>query len=243
MGNDFFRFKQFTVWQGQTAMKVGTDGVLLGALSEPPSDGAECRRVLDVGTGTGLVAMMLAQRFGLAHVVGIDIESSAVGEATANFGKSVFGARLEARLADAVGFREMGEYDMVVSNPPFFAGDLQCPSVGRNVARHDVGLPFARLSETAFCCLRSGGRFVAIVPDDRAVRVIGEAEAAGLSLVRRTRVFTVRRKPAKRSVVQFCKGVGAEARYDELTLLLADGRATEEYRELTSAFYLDEHWG
>lgn len=243
MGNDFFRFKHFTVHQGIAAMKVGTDGVLLGSLAEPPHDGKPVRRALDIGTGTGLVALMLAQRFGEARVLGIDIEPSAVGEAEGNFGRSPFADRLEARLEDAVGFRGEGEYDLVVSNPPFFAGDLQCPGAGRNMARHDVGLPFSALSRTAAESLREGGRLAVIVPDDRALTFIAYAEGAGLTLVRRTRIFTVRRKPAKRSVLQFAKGAAAAVRADELTLLGADGRATGEYREATSAFYLDEHWG
>ena len=132
MRNPFFSFKQFTVRHDRCAMKVGTDGVLLGAWA----DVRHSRSILDVGTGTGLIALMLAQRCPQAQIVGIDIDEAAVGQALENMSASPWAERLSAQCQDVRSLCQEGCYDTIVSNPPYFVDSLKCPDEQRTTARH-----------------------------------------------------------------------------------------------------------
>ena len=136
MRNPFFRFKQFTVWHDRCAMKVGTDGVLLGAWVSLD----QARNVLDIGTGSGLIALMIAQRC-LAQITGIDIDADAIGQASENASASPWGNRIRFYQADANSFQN-GVYDTIVSNPPYFRERVHCPDGQRNAARHTESLTF-----------------------------------------------------------------------------------------------------
>lgn len=236
--NTFFRFRQFVVHQERAAMKVGTDGVLLGALAEMPPGAAAPQRVLDIGTGTGLVALMVAQRFPRALVTAVEIDPGAAAQARDNCLSSPFADRMEVVEADANALPPTA-CDLVVCNPPFFAEQLQCPDGRRNMARHSVGLTFADVARVAASMLVPGGRLAVVVPFDSAPRLASAATLHGLRLARRTTVYSVRRKPPRRAVCQFERAAGpAEALRDELTLLAPDGRMTREYAALTGEFYL-----
>ena len=137
MPNPYFSFKQFTVYHDRCAMKVGTDGVLLGAWT----DVSGARDILDIGTGTGLIALMLAQR-SEAHIVAVDIDEDAVKQAKENVEKSPWPGRIEVERHDICCFNSDIRYDVIVSNPPYFFNSLKCPDGQRNIARHTVGLNF-----------------------------------------------------------------------------------------------------
>lgn len=140
MPNPYFKFKQFTVYHDRCAMKVGTDGVLLGAWAQVDN----ARRILDVGTGTGLIALMTAQR-SQAHIMGIDIDEKAVGQAEENVKASPWKERISICRKDVMQMcREVdGTFDAIVSNPPYFVENVHCPDARRNVARHTGVLPLA----------------------------------------------------------------------------------------------------
>ena len=133
MSNPFFQFKQFTIRHDKCAMKVGTDGVLLGAWAGTES----CNRILDIGTGTGLIALMLAQR-SKAAIDAIDIEADACLQAQENAESSLFAGRINVFHSDLVDFAQASThlYDLIVSNPPYFVDSLKCPNLQRNTARH-----------------------------------------------------------------------------------------------------------
>ena len=133
-----FRFKQFTVCDERSAMKIGTDGVLVGAWADVEDDW----RILDVGTGTGLIALMLAQRNASAKIVGIDISHEAVEEARDNFSRSPWATRLSAIEGDVCGFEGSEKFDHIVSNPPYFVDSLHSPDALRTMARHTSSLMF-----------------------------------------------------------------------------------------------------
>ena len=140
-------------------MKVGTDGVLLGAWAAVrPQD----RRMLDIGTGTGLIALMLAQRAPEAHVTGVDIDD--VGQARENAAASPWSGRVAFAQCPVQEFETPEPFDLIVSNPPFFVDSLTCPDRGRTAARHAVHLPFGDLRDAVLRLLAPGGRFAVILP-------------------------------------------------------------------------------
>ena len=167
MANGYFQFKQFTVHQQHCAMRVGTDGTLLGAWAQA-SDGA-CR-ILDIGTGTGLIALMMAQRYPQAMVTAIDIDDGAVRQAKENVSSSPFADRINVIKADVLTFEDMEKYDSIVCNPPFFEDSLTCPDPQRTEARHTVTLGYRQLMKSAFRLLKDDGRFSVIIPTDCRAR-------------------------------------------------------------------------
>lgn len=180
-------------------MKVGTDGVLLGAwASVRPSD----RRILDIGTGTGLIALMMAQRVPGAQVTGVDVED--VSQARENADASPWGGRVAFVQCPVQEFAPQERFDLVVSNPPFFVGSLTCPDRGRTTARHAVRLPFDELCASVVRLLADGGRFAVVLPTDEAARFIGVCRGE-LALARRTDVRTTPRHPAKRVLMEFVR--------------------------------------
>ena len=135
MSNDYFQFRQFRIRQQRCAMKVGTDGTLLGAWAQMLMARG---RILDIGTGTGLIALMMAQRFPDASVVGIDIDSEAVAQAQENVEESPFAQRITIRQADVLQFDDEGKFDAIVCNPPYFVNALTCPDQQRTTARKAI---------------------------------------------------------------------------------------------------------
>lgn len=217
-------------------MKVGTDGVLLGVwVSVRSSD----RRMLDIGTGTGLIALMLAQRAPQARIVGIDIAPTA--EARANADASPWGCRIEIVRQAVQSFACDAPFELIVSNPPFFVDSLTCPDEGRTAARHAVSLPFGELRDAVVRLLAPDGRFAVVLPADAAERFVGLCRGV-LALVRRTDVRTTPRRPVKRVLLEFAPAVPGAVHVpicSELTIGTGGHECyTSEYRALTRDFYL-----
>ena len=145
MGKNSFQFKQFTINQDRCAMKVGTDGTLLGAWANAPK--GPCR-ILDIGTGTGLVALMMAQRYPESQVVGIDIDRDAIIQAQENVDASPFSERITIINEDATKIDDKEVFDAIVCNPPYFVDSLTCPESQRTLARHTVTLTYEQLMKT-----------------------------------------------------------------------------------------------
>ena len=137
MADSYFTFKQFRVLHRKSIMKVGTDGVLLGAYV----DCVNAKRILDIGTGTGLLCLMLAQKCG-AKIHGIDINAEAVEVAKCNVEQSRWADRIEIFQSSVQDFASAGKYDLIVSNPPFYTTDVVAPEKGRALARHDLSLSY-----------------------------------------------------------------------------------------------------
>lgn len=241
-----FRFKQFKVQQDRCAMKVGTDGVLLGALATGG------RRILDIGTGTGLVALMMAQRFPEARLMAIDVDGDACSQAAQNAAGAPFGDRvtvLHTALADfAADSSKCGAYDAIVCNPPFFENSLECPDDRRTAARHTSSLPFAELAASAARLLSDVGTMTVIVPTYAVVRLEAECAYCSLQIVRRLHIKTVERKVPKRTLLyimklsdsSLCTGVGEtqESNSVETRCLMENGQRSEWYSTICRDFYL-----
>ena len=236
MSTSSFRFQQFEVRHDRCAMKVGTDGVLLGAWVNVE----DVQRVLDVGVGSGLISLMIAQRNPQAEVLGIDIDSEAVSQAQENFQYSPFAERLKADVFDfnsQLSTLNSQPFHLIVSNPPFFTEDTLAPDVARATARSNSNLPFDVLIENAAKLLDENGRFAVIIPYLHASDFVLKASTFGLHLLRRCDVQTSPRKPFRRSLLEFGR-LTAETLFSTLTLNDADGSRSQAYQALTEDFYL-----
>ena len=228
-----FRFKQFAVLNDRTAMKVGTDGVLLGAWC--PVTGT--RRVLDVGTGCGVIALMVAQRNSEAVVDAIDIDQGAIEEATVNFTNSPWSDRLTARLEDFNDMADREHYDLIVSNPPYFTDSLLSPDAIRTLARHTGSLSYQQLIEGAVRRLSPDGMLALISPTDAESTIIEAAAMASLPVRQLTRVIPVEGAAPKRTLWLLSRRA-IPYHENSLTIAHSDGSFTSEYIALTRDFYL-----
>ena len=217
----------------RTAMKVGTDGVLLGAWC--PVEGAQ--RALDVGTRCGVIALMVAQRNSEAHIDGIDIDPGAIEEATLNFAASPWSERLTAMMADFNHMTSTDSYDLIVSNPPYFTDSLLPPDAARTLARHTGSLSYRQLIEGAAQRLTDSGMLALISPTDAEGIIIEAAAFASLPVKRITRVIPVEGGAAKRALWLLSR---RDMAYHEDILIIAhnDGTFTSDYIALTKDFYL-----
>ena len=229
-----FRFKQFAVLNDRTAMKVGTDGVLLGAWC--PVEGA--RRVLDVGTGCGVIALMVAQRNHQAVIDAIDIDHDAIEEATINFDRSPWHDRLTATVRDFnTPSNDVHRYDLIVSNPPYFTNGVLPSGEARTVARHTHTLTYTQLIVGALALLTQDGILALVSPTTAEHDVIEAATFASLPVTMMTRVIPVDGAPPKRLLWQLSRR-DVPFQENELTIAHTDGTFTSEYVALTGAFYL-----
>lgn len=216
-------------------MKVGTDGTLLGAWASV-SNREKPLLILDVGTGTGLIALMMAQRFPEARVVGIDIDADAVLQAQENVAASPFANRvdiLHQDFADTVGNSDK-PWQAIVCNPPFFTQSLPCPDDKRTMARHDETLSYRTLATNAWQLLSDDGELSVIVPADQQSRMDAEASLAGFFKSRVCMVKTSSAKPPKRVLLAYKKHPAMLQR-QELTI------GSTEYHELTKDFYHEDY--
>lgn len=230
-----FRFKQFEIRQDRCAMKVGTDGVLLGAWA---SGG---RHVLDIGSGTGLISLMMAQRFPDAEVVGIDMDEAACEQARENVAASPFAQRVSiehCRLQDYLLAGEPFLFDSIVSNPPFFVNSLKNPDGRRAMARHADALPFHDLLVGVKRLLSEDGVFSVIVPAEAKEMMVMEACVAGFRLVRQCAVKTVERKNPKRYLLAFSRHRLGEVEMTTELMTEKSGQRSAWYQKITSDFYL-----
>ena len=253
MSTPYFRFKQFTIYHDRCAMKVGTDGVLLGcwAITPPyPSPQGKGIRILDIGTGSGLIDRMLMQRFTEAEVEGIDIDEAAVEQAKENLraypcplpkGKGTGSIYLSRLQEWDPGY----EYDLIVSNPPYFQNSLKNPDKGRELARHTDSLSYEELLAHSERLLTMHGQLAIILPADAEQEICTLAVRHSLYLTHVTRVYSKESKPPRRVLLQFEKSESqdhgiTESRPLEDTLVLEDnkGGRSAAYQELAKDFYL-----
>ena len=235
MGNHYFEFRHFIVHQDHCGMKVGTDGTLLGAWARMGSQGT---RVLDIGTGTGLIALMMAQRFAEASITAIDIDPAAVTQARRNAGDSPFADRITVMEADIADFNDEGLFDAIVSNPPYFNDSLQSPDAQRTIARHTASLSYSTLISSAYRLLADDGMLSVIIPDNFRECLMAEAHLRGFFLTRQFAVRTSPRKLPKRYLIELMKHPVGEIDKQEVIIELSPGQRSPWYQQLTADFYI-----
>lgn len=223
-----FRFKQFVVADELCAMKVGTDGVLLGAWADVEGD----RRILDLGTGSGLIALMLAQRNSEAEIVALDIDHDAAIQAEQNFAQSPWPNRLSVVCSDVAEYTSERKFTHIVSNPPYFVDSLHSPNAARTAARHTSSLPFSDIIAAAEQLLEQGGRLSVILPSDVAALFRREAFER-LWLSRQTDIVTKPQEEPRRTMMEFV--LCSEPRMPRCNTMLI---SSAEAQKLTEDFYL-----
>jgi tRNA1Val (adenine37-N6)-methyltransferase len=281
MSNGYFQFKQFTVWQDRCAMKVGTDGTLLGAaalssyeggilpgatslshdergtMQESSSPSHDERKaltetsssshdervenkemwILDVGTGTGLVALMLAQRFPTALIDAIDIDGEACSQAADNVFRSPFKERINIVQQSFLDFPSLRKYDLVVSNPPYFERSLKSPDKGRNRARHSDSLPLRNLVAHARTMLAVDGLIALILPSQLSDELTFIVATNGLFVVRRTDIVSIEGAAPKRFIVELSPKPHSP-KQETLILTTPDHHRTQQYSALMKDFHI-----
>ena len=228
MANPWFRFKQFTVQQDRCAMKVSTDGVLLGAWTDVT--GAE--RILDIGTGTGLLALIAAQRNAAAAIDAVEVDPEAATQAQENAVASPWADRIHVQQADVLFWHSPARYDLVICNPPFYARYTASRDPRKAVAKHESTLGMGELvrSIDRFCA--DEGRFGMIIPLDRLEELTKVGSSFGFKPTRVCRVRYLATKPAKRALVEFNRNGAAQLVATELVIELAPGEFSPEYKSL-----------
>jgi len=231
MSGTSFRFRQFEIFHDRCAMKVGTDGVLLGAWVS--TDNA--KRILDVGSGSGLITLILAQR-STAFVKGIELDTAAAKQASENANNSPWADRIQI---DTVDFKDFANesYDLIVSNPPFFRGSLKAPVKERNQARHTDTLSYETLIRKSAQLLSTNGRFVVILPFECSEDFEGLCWAHKLYLSKKCEVSSIEGHAPKRVLLEFSH----EHRFIERTSLALETMEhirTVPFSTLTADLYL-----
>jgi tRNA1Val (adenine37-N6)-methyltransferase len=228
-----FRFRQFEIIHQQSAMKVGTDGVLLGAWM----DISNAKRVLDVGTGSGMIALMAAQKNESAIIDAIDNEESAVKEAQLNIMYSPWSDRVHAFCESFQNYDPGYFYDHIVSNPPFFVAGSASPIENRHNARHTNTLDFEALIKNAARLLNGSGSLSIIVPAIEGAKLIELGAVHGLFLIQQASFISKPNRKPVRLLLCFSK-IKHQYHEDEIVHYNEDNSWSAQYRELTKDFYI-----
>ncbi|WP_150540073.1 tRNA1(Val) (adenine(37)-N6)-methyltransferase [Actinobacillus vicugnae] len=227
-----FQFKQFFIAHDKCAMKVNTDGILLGAIA----DVQNAKTILDLGTGTGLVAVMLAQRAKSARISALELEPNAYQQAVKNCKNSAFSDRLQVYCGDVLNYEFQQQFDLIVSNPPYFANGLASRSHERDLARAVVQSHLAWLVQ-AKKWLAEKGEMSFILPFDAAENLIEQSRTSGLFCTKICKIITKQGQAPKRAIVSFSKQ-NQPVIQTELVIYTQDSQYTATFKQLTQAFYL-----
>ena len=238
MKSSYFQFQAFRVRQSHSAMKIGTDGVLLGAWAQLPET---CKTVLDIGTGTGLLSLMLAQRYAQISLHAVEIDAAAAEEAQFNFEQSPWHERLQLEQLDFVTFSAQKNrvFDHIVCNPPFYQNGYPIENDQRNLARNHSSLPLTDLFQGIASLLSAAGSCSLVLPIAQEKDVMALAQAHGLLLHRYTKVRGHATAPFKRMLIELGR-VEQTTVFDELTLEVTRHQRTPEHQALVEAFYLPQ---
>ncbi len=233
---EIFKFKQFTIAQDQCAMKVGTDGILLGAWT----DVTQIKTALDIGSGTGLITIMLAQRASLSQIHGVEIDEKSSAQSIQNATNCPWSKRITIFNESIQNFalRTDDKYDLIVSNPPFFTGGTFSDSQDKNSVRHTIKLPHGDLLRTVQKLLAAKGRLAVILPHIEGLRFIELAKTYQLSCIRKTEVIAKEDKGVERLLLEFKKAAQDIEEEILITRKKENDEWTEEFIKLTKDFYL-----
>src|ERR1043165_8171653 len=236
MSNHTFAFKQFSIIQDKCAMKVGTDAVLLGSWV----NASHAKTILDIGTGTGVIALMLAQK-SAARIDAIDIDKNAFIQATENVNNCPWKDHIDVHHISLQQFAKESDhkYDIIVSNPPYFVDSSKASEESRTNARHTDQLPFKELLDGVLKLLHPTGKFYVILPTKESELFRDEAEKHKFFLTKQTRIITRTDKPEKRLLMRY-EFIQRAFSEDSITIEKDERHSyTDEYKEMTKDYYLN----
>lgn len=233
--NEVFQYKQFTVCQKHAAMKVGTDADLLGTLA------AGGKHILDIGTGTGIISLMMAQRFPDATIEAIDIDDNAIIDATENFANSPFASRLSLEKISFQDFLKRNPepiFDCIVCNPPYFDKSTESNDLSRTRARHTSSLPFSVLIEGAYRLLKDEGVFSVCIPPEVLEEFSAECIFKGFWLKAMYKVKSIPEKEPKRYILVHKKGCPVTPDIQTYCMRNSDKSRSAWYNDLLRDFHI-----
>lgn len=241
MKKKLFRLKLFTIDQTNASMKVGTDSDLLGTMAYGG------KNILDIGTGTGILTLMMAQRFPQARFTAVEIDDNAVIDAHTNFSSSPWSERItlihdsfQSFIEKEISEGRQERFDAIICNPPFFDKSLECPEQGRQRARHTSSLPFETLIDGAYRMLEEGGPFSLILPPEVLEKFCLKAKERGFALKEKNGIQTLPGNPPKRYILVFQKSLDSSLCVSENTFSMrnADNTYSQWYNDLLRDFLL-----
>ena len=230
--NKPFRFKKFTIEHDKCAMKVGFDGALLGVWAQHKNP----IEILDIGSGSGLISLILRQRFNNANILAIEPNKNAFKQSEINFKNSPFKKKISLLSKDLQSFNSEKKFDLIISNPPFFTEDTESYDSDRNQARQEKYLPLKQLLENSKKLLNKKGGVYIIYPTWEASRVIHEAGSTGLFIRSQTTIFSKKQKPSKRTIFELQKEPCTPIHRDFISGN-QDVGFSKEYKNLMRDFY------
>lgn len=243
-----FTFKQFHIEDDRCAMKVGTDSILLGAWADISTPMPAGLRLLDIGSGCGLLSLMLAQRLGgEGQIVAVEIEPEAAQQARENIAASSWAEMIEVHHGDINDYAtgpDSGDdkkcaFDVIISNPPYFSGSLQGPSARRNNARHTNALSQQQLLANVARLLADDGLFCLILPSAGSAQLIRHSSAAGLFLQQSCQIHTKSAKPGHRQMMAFGKSDMVPVQHQDIDIYDENNQYSKQFIALTRNFYLN----
>ena len=241
MANTYFQFKQFTVHQEQAAMKICTDACLFGAWVAKDPVLTEANKILDIGAGTGLLSLMLAQTTDAnTFLTAIEIEDHAAAEASSNFEASPWKERLSLVHSAIQNYNPDTQFDCIITNPPFFEGDLQSPNANKNLAAHSAALPWMDLINHVNRLLNADGFYYVLIPALRAYTMQKLAGQNGLQLVEEVVVFNAAIQKPFRVLQKYQKTNAPVSAIQRSNFMIKDpeNNYTESFTQLLKDYYL-----
>lgn len=245
MANPYFQFKQFTVQQAQTAMKVCTDACILGAWAANDTQIQNAQSIVDIGTGTGLLSLMLAQKT-KASITAVEIEPNAYAEALANIAQSPWPEQIKViqnsiqDFSNNLSNNAVTKFSCVISNPPFFEGDLKSPQNAKNLASHSVELPWEVLAQNVSTLLDDGGSYFVLIPTLRSYTMQKLCENNGLQLTEEVLVYNDAKHIPFRALQKFTKSTSqlGQPTRSKLVIKQPDNQYTNDFVALLKDYYL-----
>lgn len=229
-----FRFKEFEINQEGCAMKINTDGVLLGAYVQANNP----YRILDIGTGTGVIALMLAQRFQDANIDAVEIDIDAYQTSLDNFKNSPFASRIKGNLGSFEDLQVANKYDLIVSNPPFYTNSLHNPDARKKIARHADFDFFKKLVDFAKTNLSDKGQLDLILPNELAEYVINEGKRQGLHLIKLVAIKSFSDSEVIRNIISLSRQTTEAFKKEEFVIYQEKSVYSEAYRTILKPFFL-----
>ena len=241
MSNSYFTFKQFTINQGNCAIKVCTDACLFGALVAGDANFAgvnsQTPNCLEIGTGTGLLSLMIAQKNATVKIDAVEIDTEAAAQAAENIAASPWGDSIQVFNEDILNFIAEKKYDCIISNPPFFEDDLQSANAAKNNAKHNTSLSLLQLLQIVDSYLAADGFFAVLLPYHRVAYFIGEAAKTGLQLSKQVLVKHTIEHNYFRGILSFSRKK-VEAKLNEIIIKDAEQNYTAAFAAALKDYYL-----